>query len=98
MKSAGNGRTSGRRGRAPESAEQLAAQYKAQSRSLAGLLALRGPTDIAIPVGEVTEDVEWSEWEDSVLQHDTQFYADEILQTLLADSVDVAIDGASPGQ
>lgn len=46
----------------------------------------------AIPVGDVVEGVEWSEWEDSVLQHDTQFYADELLQALVASSADLVID------
>jgi hypothetical protein len=36
----------------------------------------------AMPLPEVVEDVDWAEWEDSVLQHDTQFFADEMLREL----------------
>lgn len=45
----------------------------------------------------MVEGVEWSEWEDSVLQHDTQFYADEMLQALTAEPMDLSLE-ISPAQ
>lgn len=64
-------------------------------RNAMPLVLHRATLEEHIPVGEVVEGVEWSEWEDSVLQHDTQFYADEILQALADETMDISLEPAA---